>query len=212
MSWQERALADFKLYAVTDLKPGNMAPFLRKAESAMKSGLQVLQLRSKALSDAELYRVGAKLRQLTRRYRCLFFVNDRPDLARMLDADGVHLGQDDVPVSWARKILANNKKFVGKSTHSVRQAFATSKEPVDYIGFGPIFSTPTKPTYKPIGLNDIQKVKSRVKIPIVAIGGISAKNLGAIIDAGAQRVAVVRAVWDNVQPGWAVKEINERLR
>ena len=195
MTWKNRLLRNFRLYAVTDLKRGD-AQFLKKAEDALKGGADVLQLRSKVLTDAELVDAGRELRALTRKLKKLFIVNDRADIARVLDADGVHLGQDDLPVSLARKILKPGA-IIGKSTHSLEQALAAQKEEIDYMGVGPVFSTPTKPAYKPVGLELVKQVASRARIPFVAIGGIGADNIEEVLECGAARVAVVRALWES---------------
>src|SRR3989338_329630 len=195
MTWKNRLLRNFRLYAVTDLKRGD-AQFLKKAEDALKGGADVLQLRSKVLTDAELVDAGRGLRALTRKLKKLFIVNDRADIARVLDADGVHLGQDDLPVSLARKILKPGA-IIGKSTHSLEQALAAQKEEIDYMGVGPVFSTPTKPAYKPVGLELVKQVASRARIPFVAIGGIGADNIEEVLECGAARVSVVRALWES---------------
>ena len=193
MNWKRKLLKDFKLYAVTDLKEHDPG-FFKKAESALKGGVDVLQLRSKNLSDLELYRIGSKLRELTLRLKKLFFINDRLDLALALSADGVHLGQDDLPVSAARRIL--KKDFmIGMSTHTIKQALQAQKEGADYIGIGPVFATPTKPDYCPVGLELVRQASRKISIPFVAIGGIDASNLTRVISAGAKSIAVVRAVW-----------------
>ncbi|MBI4549544.1 MAG: thiamine phosphate synthase [Candidatus Omnitrophica bacterium] len=187
-------MKNFRLYAVTDLREPD-AGFLARAEKALRGGVDVLQLRSKSLSDAELLRVGSKLRRLTAKHRRIFIVNDRLDLAIALGADGVHLGQDDLPVAVARKILRDRSKIIGKSTHSLGQALRAAEEGADYIGVGPVFSTPTKPSYEPVGLDLVREVSRKIKVPFVAIGGIDADNLPQVLEAGARRVAVVRAVF-----------------
>jgi thiamine-phosphate pyrophosphorylase len=193
MSWKKKSLKNFKLYAITDLKKENPG-ILRTIERSLAGGVDIIQLRSKNLSDAALFELGKKIRTLTARMKKLFIVNDRIDLALALDADGVHLGQDDLPTSFARKILGKNK-FIGRSTHSLKQALEAEREGADYIGFGPIFGTPTKPDYTPIGLDQIAQVMKRIQIPVVCIGGIDRSNLKQVIRAGAERVAVVRAVF-----------------
>ncbi len=195
MNWKNRLLRNFRLYAVTDLKRGD-GNFLKKAEEALKGGADILQLRSKTLTDAELVEAGRGLRALTRKLKKLFIVNDRADIARVLDAEGVHLGQDDMPVFLARKILKRDA-IIGKSTHSLEQALEAQKEKIDYMGVGPVFSTPTKPLYQPVGLELVRKVAAAARIPFVAIGGIDADNIEQVLDSGAARVAVVRALWES---------------
>jgi thiamine-phosphate pyrophosphorylase len=117
-------------------------------------------------------------------------INDHPEIARIVPAEGVHLGQDDMPIAEARQVAGANC-MVGKSTHSVDQAIHAFYEGADYIGFGPIFATPTKPDYPPIGLSEIQKVHDAVRIPIFCIGGIKLDNLPEVLAAGARRVVIV---------------------
>ncbi len=240
MSWKKRAFANFKLYAVTDLQREDPAIF-RKVEAAYRGGADIVQLRSKNLTDAELYRIGTKMRKLAARFRKLFFVNDRPDLALAVGADGVHVGQDDLPVSRVRKILGKDF-FIGLSTHSLRQALEAAKQEVDYIGVGPVFKTPTKPKYSPIGLDLVRKLNPltlplspqagrgnvacfpspprggegggegvAIKVPVVFIGGINHQNIGSVLDAGATRAAVVRAIFDAPDPFRAAQTLKRAI-
>lgn len=211
MNWKKTVFKNFRLYAITDLRAED-AEIFRKVEAAYRGGADIVQLRSKTLTDGALYRLGLRFRKIADRYRKLFFVNDRPDLALAVKADGVHLGQDDLPIEAVRKILKGRKIFVGRSTHSLAQAVATAAEGVDYIGVGPIFGTPTKPTYQPVGTNLIREVKRRVKIPFVSIGGIDEKNIREVIVAGATRVAVVRAIFGAADVYQATKALAGVLR
>ena len=199
MNWKKECLKNFKLYAITDLKAEN-PQILEQIKGALRGGVDMVQLRSKTLSDHALFKLGEKMRMLTRQMKKLFIVNDRVDLALLLDADGVHLGQDDLSIASARRILGKNGKIIGRSTHSLKQAMKAEREGADYIGFGPIFGTPTKPTYQPIGLKPIHQVMKRVRIPVVCIGGIERSNIDKVINAGAQRIAVVRAIFSTADP------------
>ena len=127
-----------------------------------------------------------------------FFVNDRPDLALATEADGLHIGQDDLPVPVVRALFAaaGRECFLGKSTHSLEQAVKTSQEAVDYIGVGPVFATPTKPHYGSVGTDLVRQVSQAVELPFVAIGGIDLNNLNKVLESGARRVAVVRAIME----------------
>lgn len=212
MRWQDDILKKFQLYAITDLKTETFAS-LEKVEQACRGGADIVQLRSKILSDAAFIRLGLKIRGITRRYRKLFFVNDRVDLALVMGADGVHLGQEDMPVALARKMIQQNGRslWIGKSTHNLQQAFDAEKEPADYIGVGPIFSTPTKPGVAPVGLELLRQVGSRIRIPWVAIGGINLKNIHAVMDAGATRIAAVRSVFAAKNTEKAAHELKKIL-
>lgn len=210
MNWKRRLLENFRLYAVTNLKEDD-TPFLKKVEEALAGGVDILQLRAKTLSDAEFIRIGLKVRELADKYGKLFTVNDRADLVSVLDADGVHVGQEDLPVGWARKVMGDPSKMVGKSTHSRDEAREAQEEGVDYIGIGPIFPTPTKPTYVPVGLDLIRELHHQITIPFVAIGGIDAGNIASVLEAGASRVAVVRAIFDASDVLRATRELRTIL-
>ena len=194
MNWKERCLKNFRLYAITDLKDDDPG-IAGKIERACLGGVDVIQLRSKTLSDQSLLALGAKIRNVATQLRKLFIVNDRVDLMLALDADGVHLGQDDMPLETARRLTRARRKIIGCSTHTLKQALEAENRGADYIGFGPIFETPTKPTYQSVGLSAIGPVMNRVKIPVVCIGGIDASNIESVVGAGARRVAVVRAIF-----------------
>jgi thiamine-phosphate pyrophosphorylase len=196
MSWQVEKFHHFTLYAVTDVQPADTT-ILKKIEAAAKGGADIIQLRSKSLNDNEFLRIGQKAKMICHRHHCLFFVNDRADLAVLLQADGLHVGQDDIGVKQARQLLRKKVLFLGKSTHSALQALKTAQEDVDYIGVGPVFQTPTKPTYQPVGLKLVRLASQKIRKPFVAIGGINLTNLSCVIDAGASRVAVVRALFNS---------------
>ena len=194
MNWKKECLENFKLYAVTDLKE-ETPDILSKIRAALRGGVDVIQLRSKTLSDRPLLELGKKIRQITLKLKKLFIVNDRVDLMMALDADGVHLGQEDLSIHVARKLMGQANRIIGCSTHSLKQAIQAEREGADYIGFGPVFDTPTKPTYKPVGLHAIRQVVGCIQIPMVCIGGIDQSNIKEVIQAGAKRVAVVRAIF-----------------
>lgn len=210
MNWKRKVFKNFKLYAVTDIRSED-AEILKKIEAAYRGGADIVQLRSKTLTDAAFYRLGIRARQIANRFRKLLFVNDRPDLALAIEADGVHLGQEDLPTEGVRKILGKKEIFVGRSTHNLPQALRAAGEGVDYIGIGPIFETPTKPGYRPVGLDLIRQVKRRVQIPFVCIGGIDANRLGEVLEAGARRVAVVRAIFSAPDVFQAARTLKEGL-
>lgn len=158
----------------------------------LDAGVRWIQHREKDKSRREIYEEATRLRKLTRKYNAVFIVNDYADIALAADADGVHLGQDDLPIKEARKILG--EKIIGISTHSVEQAILAEREGADYIGFGPIFQTKTKDAGTPKNPAAISEIKKKVKIPVVAIGGITLNNLISIIDAGADAIAVASGI------------------
>ncbi len=210
MQWKKKILDNFRLYAITDLKKENLS-VLRQIESALQGGADIIQLRSKTITDAALLRLAKKITPLTRSYKRLFIINDRIDLALLSGADGVHLGQGDVPYKEARKLLGR-KMIIGRSTHSLKQAKQAVKEQHDYIGVGPVFSTPTKPTYTPVGLKLVSAVSKSIRKPFVAIGGIDESNVSRVIDAGAKGVAVVRAVFSARNVKKATEELIQNIK
>lgn len=161
------------------------------ARALIDGGAGILQLRGKGLSSAELLSAARSIRRFTRKADVIFIVNDRVDIALLSDADGIHLGQDDMPVPAARKLLGR-EKIIGFSTHNVREALAAEKLPVDYISFGPLFTTKSKKdAEEPKGVPALIEVSSSVEIPIVAIGGIGEERIGEVLRSGAKSVAMI---------------------
>jgi len=183
-------LSRSRLYGILDLGYVDAAKVVEVASALVAGGVDLLQLRAKDLSTDEIERLATELKMLTDQHGVPLVINDHPEIARAIGAAGVHLGQDDLPVSDARQIVGPDCA-VGKSTHSIDQAIRAFYEGADYIGFGPLFATPTKPDYAPIGLDDIAKVHDAVRIPIFCIGGIKLDNLPKVIEAGARRVVIV---------------------
>ena len=210
MNWKREVFKNFRLYAVTDLGDEDPAIF-KKVEAAYRGGVDIIQLRSKALSDRALHRMGLRFRKIADQYRRLFFVNDRPDLALAVGADGIHLGQEDLPSAGVLRILKGRKMWIGRSTHNLDQALRAVEEGADYIGVGPIFETPTKPSSRPVGLGLIRQVKKKIRLPFVCIGGINRHNLGQVTAAGGTRIAVVRAVFGARNVYQAAKDLREAL-
>jgi thiamine-phosphate pyrophosphorylase len=184
------SLRDGRLYGILDLAYVAAGDAVRVASEMVDGGVDILQLRGKEKSAAELATVAPNLRAITAERSIPLIINDYPKIARSVGADGVHVGQDDLSVNDARE-QGGGRLLVGKSTHSLAQARAAAEEGADYIGFGPLFATPTKPDYKPIGLADIAEAHRIVKVPIFCIGGIKLENLEQVIAAGARRVVIV---------------------
>jgi thiamine-phosphate pyrophosphorylase len=178
------------------------------AEKACSAGARILQYRDKVSGRAELLKTAQKIRAITAKYNTLFIVNDFIDTALLAKADGVHLGQDDIPVTEARKLTAPGF-IIGCSTHSVAQAAAAEKAGADYIGSGPVFATPTKESYLPIGIDCVKQVVKQVKIPVVAIGGLNLDNIDELRSVGVGSFAMVRAFQKNT--AGIVKKINTGL-
>jgi thiamine-phosphate pyrophosphorylase len=166
---------------------------LEMAGIALDCGVRWIQYRDKGRSRLGLFRTAYRLRQLTRRYDAFLIVNDYADIAASVDADGVHLGQEDLPVGEARKVMGAGK-IVGVSTHSIAEAMRAEAEGADYIGFGPVFPTRTKAAGRPRGLDMLGEVRRAVRIPVVAIGGIGREDLEPVFGAGASAVAAASAI------------------
>jgi thiamine-phosphate pyrophosphorylase len=192
-------LSRSRLYGILDLGYVETDEARKMAEALVRGGVDLLQLRAKNHSPAEIEKLTAELRPVLSERDVPLIINDHPEIARNVRADGVHLGQDDLPIAEARKIVGP-ECAVGKSTHSIDQAIRAFYEGADYIGFGPIFATPTKPDYPPIGLDDIAKVHESVRIPIFCIGGIKLDNLAKVIEAGARRVVIVSGLLQASDP------------
>lgn len=183
-------LSRSRLYGILDLGYVEIRDIGKMAEAMIAGGVDLIQLRAKKLASAQIAEIAAELHCVTAARGVPLIINDHPEIARVVPAEGVHLGQDDLPIAQARKITGADC-MVGKSTHSVDQAIRAFYEGADYIGFGPIFATPTKPDYSPVGLDEIQKVHDAVRIPIFCIGGLKLENLAQVIEAGARRVVIV---------------------
>jgi len=186
-------LMEARLYGIVDLGYMEESDVARVAQQMVEGGVDLIQLRGKGKSLDELASCAARLHELTAKSSTPLIVNDHAEIAREIPVEGVHVGQDDDPIKVARR-KAGRQIVVGKSTHSLEQALAAQREGADYIGFGPIFATPTKPDYPPIGLTDIKQVHAEVNLPIFCIGGINIDNLQTVIDAGAKRVVMVSAL------------------
>ena len=209
---QQDGIKNFTLYGVTDIK-NDSDEILRQIDQAYSGGADIIQMRSKTLSDKEFYHLGLKIREIANKHKKLLFVNDRLDLALALEADGLHIGQDDLPVKKVRQMAnrSGHPLLIGKSTHSLLQALQTSQEDIDYIGVGPIFATPTKPAYPAIGYDIIHEIKKNIRVPFVTIGGIDTSNLEEVLKAGASRIAIVRAIFDTGDVYESTKRIKETI-
>jgi len=209
-------LASCHLYLVT----APSANLEATVEAALQGGVRLLQYRAKAdatgpdgqpLDDAGRLQQARALRALTSRYGALFIVNDRIDLALAVEADGVHLGQGDLPPQLARRLLGP-ERLIGRSTHRLSQLQQAVADGCDYVGVGPVHATPTKPGREPVGLDYVRQAAADSPLPFFAIGGIDARNLGAVRAAGASRVAVVRAITAAPDPKAAAANLLQALQ
>ena len=190
---------------------GDVVKLLKKIKSVKGEPAFVLQLRDKRKDKrGEMLKDALTLKALSGK-SVLFIVNDHPDIAIAAKADGVHLGQEDLPLRAARKLLGKNK-IIGISCHSLKEALQAQKEGADYIGIGPVLPTPTKPENKAIGTAVLKKLSKSIIIPFFAIGSIDEANLDRILAAGAKRAAVCRAICSSKNVPAAFKRIYERLK
>lgn len=177
---------------------------------ALDAGIRFIQYREKNLNRRDIFYNAEKLRIITLEYQATFIVNDHADIALAIDAEGVHLGQDDLPLADARKIMG--KKIIGISTHDLKQATDAAQGGADYIGFGPIYHTTTKDAGTPRGAEQIALIRQYIGIPIVAIGGIGYENLEEVFTAGADAVAVASAILRNGDPYHNGEKFVERVK
>ena len=182
-----------RLYTIVDRSALRNRDPIGVAEVALRGGADVVQWRDKTACDRDFLSVARRLRELTLDFKVPFVVNDRVAVALLAKADALHLGQEDLPLKEVRALVGDSM-LIGRSTHSLAQAQAAQASGADYLGVGPIFSTPTKPTYPAVGVTLIEEVSPRIRIPWFAIGGIDLTNISLVLSAGATRVAVVRAV------------------
>lgn len=202
-AWLERA----RLYLVCEARPGEQEPELL-LRPALQGGVDVVQLRDKSSDERDVVEAGRVFRRLCDAYDALFIVNDRPELAIACAADGVHIGQQDATVDEVRQVLGHDS-LIGISTHSSEQI--EEAQGADYVAVGPVFKTPTKPEYEPVGVGLVRWAAEHTGVPFFAIGGIDRSNVDEVLDAGAGRIAVVRAIRDAEDPGEAARELKARI-
>lgn len=196
--------ADFGLYIIlTQPRAGHIAV----AEACVELGVRMLQLREKHLCDRDLLKLARELRAVTRNTDTALFINDRPDIAVLCEADGLHLGQDDISFADARRIVGPQMR-IGLSTHNLNQARAALELQPDYIGFGPVWSTPTKANPDPVvGVNNLREVLAFADRPVVAIGGVFPERIPELLDAGAKNICLVRHFMETDDPKSRIQDV-----
>lgn len=200
-----RRVLPSSLYAILDASQSKGRSLSSILRDLLEGGAGLIQLRAKGMIPIEFFRLAREARQLTRQAGTLFIVNDRADIALASQADGVHLGQEDLPLRVARRLMGRDK-IIGISTHDLAQAAEAERGGADYIGFGPIFTTTTKDTgYSPRGLSLFREIRRAVKIPIVTIGGITEDNITQVWRAGADAGAIISDLM-------GTKDIAEKVR
>jgi len=198
------------LYVILDREVTGGRDVKAVLDAVLAGGCRVIQLRDKRLPMRELYPLAADFKARCRRAGALFIVNDRADLALAVEADGLHVGQEDLPAPAARRLLPRSM-ILGVSTHDDDQARRALAEGADYVAVGSIFPTGTKTAFQLVGPDLVRRVRPEISVPLVAIGGITAKNADEVIEAGADAVAVISAIGAAPDPETATRHLLERL-
>ncbi len=201
----------FLLYAITDKGVLKGKSFIEAVEEAIKGGITILELREKNVSFSEYVNQAIEVKKVTDKYKIPLIINDNVDVAVACNADGVHLGQEDISVQLAREKLGSDK-IIGVTAKTVEQAIRAEQDGADYLGTGAMYQSPTKPAAIGITFDALKSICSSVKIPVVAIGGISKQNVRQLKGAGMDGIAVVSAVFGNDDITAATKEFMEICR
>ena len=202
---------DYSLYLCTDRELMTSDTIEEGVELAIKGGATIVQLREKTCDGKEFLRLAQSVKEVTDAYEIPLIINDRIDIALAVDADGVHLGQKDIPAAAAREILGRHK-IIGVSAYSAELALQAQKDGADYIGVGDVFGTSTKADTHHVSVEELRKIRKMVKLPIVAIGGVQADNIQKLKGTGIDGVAVISAVLGAEHINEAAEEIVRRLR
>lgn len=199
---------DYTLYLVTDRALMSAATLTEAVEQAILGGCTMVQLREKELSSLEFYKQAMEIKQITDQYHVPLIINDRIDIAMVVKADGVHIGQSDIPAAVARKLIGADM-LIGVSAASVTEALQAEKDGADYLGVGAMFPTGTKTDADLVSMEELQKIRQAVKLPIVAIGGINKENASLFHSAGIDGLAIVSAIIAQPDIRKAATEIKE---
>ncbi|MBQ3143207.1 MAG: thiamine phosphate synthase [Akkermansia sp.] len=203
--------SDSRLYGIVDLGYVHPEEVESTTAALLSGGIRILQLRAKGVDTATVEHLARRMQPLCREAGAVFVLNDYPDMAARIGADAVHVGQDAGPLAAVRAIVGENM-LIGRSTHSPEQALAAVAEGADYIGFGPLFPTGTKPGRPSIGLQDIAAVQEKLgDFPMFCIGGINGTTLPSVLQAGARRVVIVSWLLQQPDPAAAARDIISRL-
>ena len=200
-------LVDYSLYLVTDRSMLNGASLMEAVEAAIKGGVTLIQLREKDVSSSDFYSIAVELKQLANSYQVPLIINDRLDIALAADADGLHIGQEDIPLAVARKILGPGK-ILGYSVSNLAEAEYGMKHGADYLGAGPVYHTGSKVVaFDPIGTSILKNIKDIVSIPVVGIGGIGMSNIREVKNSGIDGVSVISAILASQEIETAAREL-----
>ncbi|MGL4998786.1 MAG: thiamine phosphate synthase [Cetobacterium sp.] len=209
-------MKNFKLpvgvYAITDSECSKNKKFLDYCEDLLKGGVQIIQYREKSRNLKKILSEARDLKKLTQKYNAIFIINDHLDIALLVDADGIHIGQDDLPIKEVRKLLGDNK-IIGISTHNLKEAQKAVLDGADYIGVGPIFETNTKKDAgTPLTLKFLEDVQKNIEIPYTAIGGIKETNLDLILSKGAKSACLISELLTAQNTYEITKRINDKIK
>ena len=202
---------DYSLYLVTDSTGFEENEFLNKIEEACKSGITLLQLREKEKSGREFLNLAFKVKKIADKYNIPLIINDRIDIAMAVDSAGVHLGQSDINVKYARRLLGNNK-IIGATTKTVEQAKEAIIEGADYLGVGAIYETTTKVKTKITSIETLNEICNSVNIPVIAIGGLNVENLSILKESKISGIAVVSAIMKSKDTKKAVEDLKRIIK
>ena len=197
---------EYSLYRVTDSTNRDIESFCAIVDQALQGGVTLVQLREKSATYREVYQRALRTKEVTDRFQVPLIINDRLDIALAVNAAGLHIGQEDLPVAVARRLLGP-EKILGATAATVADALAAQAAGADYLGSGAVYPTGTKPGKAILPLSVLTQIKQALRIPVVAIGGITAENIGPVRDAGVDGVAVVSAIMDSADPAAAAKTL-----
>ena len=197
---------EYSLYLVTDSTNRDIESFFAIVDQALQGGVTLVQLREKSATSREFYQRALRIKEVTDRFQVPLIINDRLDIALAVNAAGLHIGQEDLPVAVARRLLGPDK-ILGATAATVADALAAQAAGADYLGSGAVYPTGTKPGKAILPLSVLTQIKQALRIPVVAIGGITAENIGPVRDAGVDGVAVVSAIMDSADPTTAAKTL-----
>lgn len=202
---------EYGLYLVTDRELLGGRDLVKTVEQAIQGGVTIVQVREKQLSSREFFQVATAVKGVTEKYKVPLIINDRADIAVAVDADGLHIGQDDLPVAVARSLVGPDK-IIGVSTATLEEALLAQSQGADYLGVGAIFPTNTKGDADKVSLAQLQDIKAKVNIPVVAIGGINNGNMQSVAATGVDGAAVVSAIIAAVDPYKAAAELRQLIK
>lgn len=211
MKSKKKLLKESRLYVIIDKGTLKKRKSIFGAVSKIKNlGVDIVQLRNKESNKETILRDAYALHKLLLNTKTIFIVNDYIDVAKIVDCDGIHLGQDDTPVEIARQILGDDK-IIGVSCHNIKEALKAQTKGADYISIGPVFKTALKPKSNTLGLNTIREIIKKIRMPLFVIGGIDEDNISKVLSTGAKRVAVCRAVCRAKDIKLSLKNLKEQL-